>query len=243
MGAHSTEHAGPSGARKVNQRNPEFTPPAVSATVIQVFARAPVPGQTKTRLIPAFGAEGAAKIHLHLLRQTATVVSRAECGTSELWCMPDDSHPEFRRLERAFGIPLHQQVGADLGARLGHAVQAGLERSTGVILIGTDCPDLSTYDLEQAAQHLHRGVDAVLGPATDGGYYLLALRRFAPNLFADIAWGTDRVLGQTRKRLRDLRWHWRELRELADVDRPEDVRGCPELGQIGASARRATSPP
>lgn len=91
------------------------------------------------------------------------------------------------------------------------------------VLIGSDCPALRPADLRAAARVLRAGADAVLAPAEDGGYPLIGLRRVSRRLFDGIDWGSPRVLAQTRRRLAGLRWRWRELRTLWDVDRPEDV--------------------
>ena len=91
------------------------------------------------------------------------------------------------------------------------------------VLIGSDCPALSRADLRAAARALRAGADAVLSPAADGGYALIGLRRVSRRLFDGIPWGGPQVMEQTRRRLKALRWRWRELRTLWDVDRPEDV--------------------
>jgi len=98
-----------------------------------------------------------------------------------------------------------------------------LRRHPYAVLIGSDCPALRTADLRAAGRALRAGADAVLAPAEDGGYALIGLRRVSRRLFDGIAWGSPRVLAQTRRRLEGLRWRWRELRTLWDVDRPEDV--------------------
>ena len=91
------------------------------------------------------------------------------------------------------------------------------------VLIGSDCPALRPADLRAAARALREGADAVLAPAEDGGYPLIGLRRVSRRLFDGVAWGGPQVLAQTRRRLNALRWRWRELRTVWDVDRPEDV--------------------
>lgn len=98
-----------------------------------------------------------------------------------------------------------------------------LRRHPYAVLIGSDCPALSPADLRAAARALKAGADAVLSPAEDGGYALIGLRRVSRRLFDGIAWGRPTVLAQTRAKLRRLRWCWKELRTVWDVDRPEDV--------------------
>ena len=104
-----------------------------------------------------------------------------------------------------------------------------LRTANDVVLIGTDCPVLRATDLRAAARALRSGADAVLSPAEDGGYALIGLRRISPRLFSGVHWGTDTVLGETRTRLRQLGWRWRELRTVWDVDRPEDYRRLARL--------------
>jgi hypothetical protein len=190
---------------------------------IAVFARAPVPGNTKTRLIPALGAEGAAALQAALIHHTlATALQSRE--SVELWYASDAQHPFFKTCAMRYGVTCHEQQGEDLGARMRHAVDA----SPGpVILIGTDCPSLVPGDLIAAFSAL-KEVDAVLGPAMDGGYYLLGLNRNAPSLFEGVAWGSDGVLATTRDRMAHLGWRWTELAARHDIDRPEDLVHLPE---------------
>ena len=201
---------------------------------ILVFAKAPVPGAVKTRLIPALGAEGAAALHRELLEDTLAWLARARIAPIELWCAPDATHPVFAPLGQRFAITLKVQRGADLGARLLHAAQDALAQVRAVVLIGCDCPVLGPDYLAEALTRLldGGGADAVLGPADDGGYVLLALREAAPPLFTEMPWGGDRVAKMTRERMTRLGWRWRELASLPDLDRPEDLAWY--RGRLGA---------
>ncbi len=189
-----------------------------------VFAKAPEPGRAKTRLIPALGAEGAADLQARLVRHTLAGAAQSRASTV-LWCHPDPGHRFFRACAKDFGIVLRAQHGGDLGERMANAFAAVLEEGPAV-LIGTDCPALEPGDLDEAFAALHDH-DAVLGPARDGGYYLLGLRRPDPRLFADIRWGTCHVLAETRERLAQLGWQWQELEVKSDIDRPEDLAHLP----------------
>ena len=182
-----------------------------------VFARAPVPGQVKRRLIPVLGKEGAARLYQGLARTCLAAASAA--GPVELWCTPGTEHSFFAECQREFGVNLHLQQGDDLGQRMAHA----MSRALPAMVMGSDCPSLTLTDLREAAAALDRGVDAVLGPAQDGGYVLLGLRRVDASLFEGIPWGTDTVLQETRSRLRSLGWGWHELPTRFDIDRPEDL--------------------
>jgi rSAM/selenodomain-associated transferase 1 len=194
----------------------------IAETAILVFARSPVAGRAKTRLIPLLGARGAARAQAQLLRHSLATAAAAGPGSLQLWCTPDTTHPELHSAATAHGATLHAQQGVDLGARMNHAFSAALADSPQVILIGTDCPALSAAHLQDASARLARGCDAVLVPAEDGGYALIGLRRAAPALFSNVDWGTDRVLDQTRQRLRLGGLHWHELETLWDIDRPAD---------------------
>jgi rSAM/selenodomain-associated transferase 1 len=197
---------------------------------ILVFAKAPVPGLCKTRLIPALGAAGAAQLAERLLLETLERFSGARLAPIELWCSPDPGHPLFQSAATRFQLPLRTQQGADLGARMQQAAATALRYSEQVLLVGCDCPELDGHYLQQALLALAER-PAVLGPAADGGYVLLGLRRDAlgalPSLFAPMAWGTDQVAAITRERLRGAGLAWTELAGLRDIDRPEDL---PHLG-------------
>ena len=191
---------------------------------ILVFARAPVAGQAKTRLQGLLGAAGAASLQAKLIRHTLDTLAQQSDRPVELWCAPDHLHPVFACCAADYSVSLRQQFGDDLGERMANAFAQTLAGCQWAIVVGTDCPELSLEDITAAAERLSGGADAVLGPAEDGGYYLIGLRRTAATLFRAIPWGTSGVLDTTRDRLRTLRWHWQELRLLRDLDRPEDWR-------------------
>jgi rSAM/selenodomain-associated transferase 1 len=192
-------------------------------TRILVFAKAPVPGEVKTRLIPALGAAGAAALHERLVGQTLATAAAAATGPVELCCAPDVSHPVLAAFARAHGATLAAQGPGDLGDRMHAAFERALAGAPAAIVIGCDCPALTPHHLREAAAALAGGDDAVLAPAADGGYVLIGLARVARTLFDRICWGGPHVLEDTRRRLAALGWRWRELATLWDVDRPEDL--------------------
>jgi rSAM/selenodomain-associated transferase 1 len=197
--------------------------------VVLVFARAPVPGRAKTRLIPALGEAGAAALHRRLLHRTVGVAAEvADCDV-QLWCTPDTRHHEFQRLARRFHCGLQPQRGDDLGQRMAYALQQALAQYPRAIIIGSDCPALSAADIEQGFAMLERSSDAVIGPAADGGYYLLGLGRFEPALFHAVEWGSDRVLEQTLLRMEQSALHCTRLSVKHDLDRPDDLEHFPQL--------------
>lgn len=184
-----------------------------------VFAKAPVPGAAKTRLIPALGADGAARFHARLVERALETARAARLGPVELCCAPDRSHPFFAGCAARFGAALADQGSGDLGERMHRALAAELP----AVLIGADCPAMTADYLREAAAALAAGRDVVLGPAEDGGYVLIAANRIRPDTFARIGWGGPDVMAEQRARLRDAGWRWSELAPLWDVDRPEDL--------------------
>ena len=199
-----------------------------------VFARAPVPGEVKTRLIARLGARGAAALHAALVERTLETACSARVSRVELCCAPDESHPFFLACAQRFGVALTAQAEGDLGARMHAAFERVVPGSGRALLIGTDCPALTSAHLRDAAAALQAGHDAVLGPAEDGGYVLIGLARTSPRVFDGIGWGGPDVLRDTRARLGALGWRWHELAELWDVDRPDDLARLAERIDSGA---------
>lgn len=193
---------------------------------VLIFAKAPVPGACKSRLIPTLGPRGAARVAERLLCDTVERLGAAPLAPVELWCAPDATHPLFQRMGARFGLRLAVQHGEHLGARMQHAMAEALGTVHRAVLVGTDCPDLDRDYLGQGLAALDDH-PAVLGPAEDGGYVLLGLRRDAasslPCLFDGVPWGTDLVAEATRLRLQRSGLRWAELPVLADIDRPEDL--------------------
>ncbi|HEY0114060.1 MAG TPA: TIGR04282 family arsenosugar biosynthesis glycosyltransferase [Allosphingosinicella sp.] len=185
-------------------------------TRIVIFAKAPVAGRVKTRLIPALGAEGAAALAAEMLKKA---VEEALATGLEVELCGD---PDPREWYRGPPLRLAPQGEGDLGQRLARAAERVLAEREGLLLIGSDCPRLDRTRLSAAAEALE-GADAVIHPALDGGYVLLGLRRFDPSIFEGIAWSTSRVFEQTRERIEALGWSLDVRETLADVDEPEDL--------------------
>ena len=197
---------------------------------VLIFSKAPVPGQVKTRLIPSLGESGAAQLHRQLVERTLQTAFSARLGAIDLCCAPGTDDPYFADCAKRYGLGLRTQGEGDLGERMSRALESGLAEGTPGVLIGCDCPALTPDYLREAAAVLANGSDAVFGPAEDGGYVLVGLGRMpTAGLFDNISWGTAAVMQQTRARLSQLGWTWRELTTLWDVDRPEDL---PRLRQM-----------
>jgi rSAM/selenodomain-associated transferase 1 len=218
---------------------------SAEACVVAVFAKAPEPGQVKTRLIPRLGADGAARLHARLVWHAIETALASGVGAVQLWCAPTPSHPFFQELAVAHGLHLQRQCDGDLGGRMAEAFHRLLGRFSRAILIGTDCPVRTAQDFELARDALDEGSDAVLGPAEDGGYHLIGLRRSEPRVFEGISWSTDCVLSQTRVRLSALGMRWHELPQRWDLDRPEDYERLladAELSSLAAGLARLYAP-
>ncbi|MBI4962816.1 MAG: TIGR04283 family arsenosugar biosynthesis glycosyltransferase [Desulfomonile tiedjei] len=206
-----------------------------------IFTRYPRPGETKTRLIPALGEEGAADLHRRL---TAKIVEEGRrLKRTRLVSLEIRYHGETEAEFRQWLGPdcaYSPQGEGDLGERMSssfdEAFTAGAHR---VILVGTDIPGLSHGIMEKALQEL-RNRDLVLGPATDGGYYLIGLRR-PPNraLFEDIPWGTRTVLESTLRIAGEHGLSTALVNLLSDVDRPEDLE---ILSKTGTGNSQTASP-
>lgn len=186
----------------------------------------------KTRLAPALGAKGAARLHARLVRHTLATAIAARCGAVELHCAPRMREPFFLDCRARLGVALRAQGRGDLGERMHRAFARALRERQLAVLIGSDCPALRAADLRRAARLLAQGADAVFAPAQDGGYALIGLRRLSTVLFRGIAWGGAGVMRQTRARLRKLGWRWHELRTVWDVDRPEDLQRLRKSGLL-----------
>ncbi len=196
---------------------------------VLVFTRTPLPGRVKTRLIPAIGAERAANLHRAMLWRTVATAVESGVGPVGLWCNPATEHPYIAEIQREFALEVHLQTGADLGERMHLALRSQPGDAPGAVLVGTDCPFLEAQDLQLAASALREGDDAVIGPAEDGGYYLIGVRQSDMAVFSGVQWGSEQVLAATRQKFRDLGWRWRELATRCDVDRPADLAALSDL--------------
>jgi rSAM/selenodomain-associated transferase 1 len=200
--------------------------PADSRREIAVFARVPVAGQVKTRLIPALGAGGAADLHARLVESTLARARRAGDASVRLWLDGDPA-----RYTAPPGVAVSMQSGADLGARMHHAFVVTLARAAACVLIGTDCPALQPRHLRDAFETLDSH-DVVLVPAEDGGYVLVGLTVPQPRLFEDMAWGEPTVLAATRARIDAAGLRAAYLDPLPDLDTPADLARARAAGWI-----------
>lgn len=188
---------------------------------ILFFAKTPVLGAVKTRLQPVLGETGAMKLHQRLIRFGWQQLTQSMMAPVQLWVSAADNNAFFTQLDGVSHI--HQQQGQDLGERMHHATTQALAEAEFVVVVGADCPAVDGPYVAQALALLASGVPVVLGPAEDGGYVLIGLRRATAAAFRNIAWGQSQVMQKTRERLQAADVCWRELPLKWDVDRPEDL--------------------
>jgi rSAM/selenodomain-associated transferase 1 len=199
----------------------------MKATRVVILAKAPVAGLAKTRLIPALGAEQAARLARRMLVSTLQQAQAAGVGPVELCVTPGPSDPAWATLTPVQGIAWTAQAEGDLGARMAAAAGRGIAGSEHVLLIGTDCPELDAAQLQRAARLLEHS-DAVLYPTFDGGYALLGLRRFNPRLFEQVPWSTTAVAARTIERFGEIGWRLSIGDVLHDIDEPGDLQWLPD---------------
>ena len=191
--------------------------------VICVFARQPELGKVKTRLSPLLDEVACLNVHQALVKFTLRELQELPDSSIHLYVSGSPGHAFWNQFEHSNKIELLKQAEGDLGQRLQAAVEQSLARFDWVVLLGSDCPEISAAYLQQAMAALDDGVEAVIGPAADGGYVLLGLRKLQPQLFDGILWGSDQVLIQTEAALRQQNVNFQKLPVLRDLDRPEDL--------------------
>jgi uncharacterized protein len=190
---------------------------AAPVTRIVIFAKEPVPGRVKTRLIPALGPEGAARLAAEMLGETVNE------ALATGWQVELRGEPDPAEWYEGPPLRLRAQGGGGLGDRLARAARQTLDEASSILLIGTDCPELDRSRLAAAAAALGP-YDAVIHPAEDGGYALLGLKRFSATLFDEMPWSTCGVFEETRSRVEALGWSLLVGDTLRDIDEPEDLR-------------------
>ena len=190
-----------------------------------LFTRYPEPGRTKTRLIPALGIQGAAALQRRMSEALVAQMTRfANQYPVSQEIRYTDGTQQSMAAWLSSDIPCLDQGEGDLGDRLHRAfAQAFAQGCRPVVVIGADCPDLTPALFAQAFGALEEQ-NLVLGPAMDGGYYLIGLNLPAPALFTNIPWGSGEVLAATLQQAQALHLSTHLLEPLADVDRPEDLR-------------------
>jgi rSAM/selenodomain-associated transferase 1 len=191
-----------------------------------VFAKTPKPGKVKTRLLPAVLAEAAANLHAACIADTLRLVRKV--GGCDVLVFSAGGKNYFQKLTKQMGCATRVRVlpqrGADLGARMGSAFRKCFAMGyREAVVIGTDTPWMGAERVRRAFKDLKRS-DVVIGPAEDGGYYLLGMRKMVAGIFRGIPWSTERVLELTLEKIAALKLHGILLRRDFDLDRPEDLK-------------------
>jgi rSAM/selenodomain-associated transferase 1 len=187
---------------------------------IIIFVRNPEPGKVKTRLAKEIGDEQALRVYSDLLQHTHDITCNLDCDRFVFYTdyINNDDLWESENFEKKL------QEGESLGNRMIVAFfelfQLGYSK---VVIIGSDCPELTSFIIEDAFDQLD-ATDVVIGPASDGGYYLLGLTHLVPDLFNNKQWSTDTVLADTIKDTVNLQKSCSFLTELSDIDTAEDLR-------------------
>jgi len=190
-----------------------------------VMLKYPQAGAVKTRLVPALGKRRACELYQSLVRHTLAEVEQFTAEERVSIQARLAGAPDFDTAREWLGgkISFVPQGDGDLGQRMERGLQEAFEEGTpAVVVIGADCPELGAEHLRAAFRAL-RSKDVVLGPAADGGYYLIGIRRFLPDLFRGIEWSSERVLEQTFAALTHTRAECHLLQTLHDIDHPEDL--------------------
>lgn len=188
-------------------------------SILIIFVKNPVCGKVKTRLGKTIGDDLAVKVYELLLQRTLSVVQDLPCEIQVHYA----DQPIENDLWQVAGFSRYSQQGNSLGERMDHAIRSAFtEGAQKVLIIGSDCYQLTQSHIEEAISSLGLN-QAVLGPSTDGGYYLLGMRTYSPFLFENKAWSTDRVLEETLLELDIRGMPYHKLSPLTDVDTEKDL--------------------
>jgi len=222
---------------------------ADNSRALIIFAKQPAPGEVKTRLSPPLTAEAAAELYACMLQDTLTM-AQSLAGITPFIFFRESSDAAGYFAAVAPGINAEPQQGRDLGERMRRAFAALFARGfREIAIIGSDSPDLpAEYIFEAFTQLEFEHTDVVFGPAADGGYYLLALKRVWDELFIDIPWSSAAVLAASTEKAKDahlgvaLLPPWYDLDTPADLERPELLDGSSAAARTGEFLRRILTP-
>jgi len=193
---------------------------------IIIFTKAAQAGFTKTRLIPALGKQGAANLAKKMLIHTLNQSLEAGVGPVEMCVTPPPTDSIWQEYAVLGDLEYSDQGTGDLGERLSRVTQRVIDRGESLLIIGTDCTQLTATHLQRAKESLHN-FDSILIPATDGGYVLFGLNFFHASLFESIKWSTDTVYAETTERLETLGRTIKIFPSMNDIDEPKDLKFLP----------------
>ncbi len=189
--------------------------------LLQIFAKPPEEGKVKTRLIPDLGKAKATAVYRYCLRYTLGLAQQSTLDY-QLWLGEVSNNPFFA------DESCQLQQGDDLGQRMHHALSQGLLKSDAVLLIGSDCLDLTHTHLTLATEALINH-DLVLLPTFDGGFAMIGCTKIDPSLFTNVEWSSERVLAQTLNNARQLNYRVHLLETVRDIDTLSDLNHYSEL--------------
>lgn len=189
----------------------------MSQAVLLIFVKNPERGKVKTRLAQGVGDDRALRIYRALLDHTREVAEAVDAQRLLFYSghVADDDGWSTGHFQKFV------QEGEDLGTRMQRAFAEGFRQGKPVVIVGSDCPQLTPRIVEEAIAQLAQH-DFAIGPALDGGYYLLGMRTFIPGIFDDIPWSTEEVFSATLRKITDNDWSYALLPRLSDVDYQED---------------------
>ena len=190
--------------------------------VLILFAKAPVPGQVKTRLVPKLNPDQAAQLAAELIKLTLRLAVDSWPGPLVLCTSPDTDHPLFRKLVNTYPVALAGQGSGNLGRRMNAAIRKHTKAGIPAAVMGCDVPHCPAQTLHQACDLLERGRD-IIGPSPDGGYYLIGLQRPHAQIFGDVDWGSSNVMRTTLANARECGVRFEHLPPLQDLDRYSDL--------------------
>ena len=196
--------------------------------LIQIFTKAPIPGNVKTRLAREIGAEKATELHISMFEHILSVSDSLPNTDIEIWYTPAKSHPYFEKLEELH-FTTKQQTGEDLGYRMFAAIKEGLLNYENIVLVGSDCPAITTKHLKQAFDILTAGYPYTFIPATDGGFVLIGATEIKEAIFRGVKWGSPDVMKKIEENLILHNKSYRLLTPLQDIDRESDLEHIPKL--------------
>lgn len=197
-------------------------------TVILVFLKPFESGNVKTRLAASVGDKLALDVYRHLVHYTMVQLERLGNEVDVVLCYSRAAAPEL-----IYGSDHHYiiQQGHDLGSRMQHAMEWAHQKYARKLIIGTDCFELTTEIVRQACMMLHKK-DVVIGPAVDGGYYLIGMKEIHSGVFKDIPWSSTQTYAATIRQLDELGLDWAPLKKLSDIDNKEDLLQYPNLCEL-----------
>lgn len=189
---------------------------------LYLFAKAPVPGQVKTRMQPQLTEIQSAQLATLMLKQAVEKVCRFWRGKLILTVSPSIHHPLFQNLARNNNLDLEVQIAGDLGGKMAHVMGKGIEQFGSAVVMGCDVPQITDEILVQVHRLLVEKHN-VIGPASDGGFYLLGLSSIERGIFTGVDWGSDRVITRICQNFQCLGITLSHCAELRDIDDWDDL--------------------